>query len=147
MKKEIRWKQRFKNYDKALKKLQSFAEYTKNNDEDVFEVALIGAFEFTFELAWKTLKDYLKFGGINVSIPREVIKQSFHHKLIEDGEIWISMLEDRNILSHVYDDIKAKDAVKSIETKYIAVFVQLYEFLYSKLDEDDVPCLDSQNTH
>ena len=147
MKKEIRWKQRFKNYDKALKKLQSFAEYTKNNDEDVFEVALIGAFEFTFELAWKTLKDYLKFGGINVSIPREVIKQSFHHKLIEDGEIWISMLEDRNILSHVYDNIKAKDAVKSIETKYIAVFVQLYEFLYSKLDEDDVPCLDSQNTH
>jgi len=147
VKKEIRWKQRFKNYDKALKKLQSFAEYTKNNDEDVFEVALIGAFEFTFELAWKTLKDYLKFGGINVSIPREVIKQSFHHKLIEDGEIWISMLEDRNILSHVYDDIKAKDAVKSIETKYIAVFVQLYEFLYSKLDEDDVPCLDSQNTH
>jgi len=144
MAKEIRWKQRFENLDRALHKLQAFAEYTKKSDEDIFQVALIGAFEFTFELGWKTLKDYLKFGGINVSIPREVIKQAFHHKLIEDGETWIAMLEDRNILAHVYDDKKATEAVKSIEIHYIAAIMQVHGFLGSKLDEEDNPCLDSQ---
>jgi len=144
MAKEIRWKQRFENFDRALNKLQSFAEYTKKNNEDIFQVALIGAFGFTFELGWKTLKDYLKFGGINVSIPREVIKQAFHHKLIEDGETWIEMLEDRNILAHVYDDERANEAVKSIESHYIAAIMQVHRLLRSKLDYKDTPCLDSQ---
>jgi len=133
MTQDIRWKQRFENFNRALCKLQSFAQQEKETTTDINQVALIGAFEFTFELGWKTLKDYLDFGGVQVSLPREVIKQAFHHTLIEDGETWIKMLEDRNILSHVYDEQKAYAAIQSIHTYYIPALVQAHGFLHSKL--------------
>ena len=135
MDKDIRWKQRFENFNRAINKLIVFAKEEERHGTDIHQVALIGAFEFTFELAWKTLKDYLKFGGIDVSLPRDIIKQSFHHNLIENGQIWIDMLEDRNILSHVYDEEKAKSAISSIKNNYISAIVQVHNLLKSKLDE------------
>jgi len=141
-----RWIYRFENFDKALSKLQSFAKYVEKDDSDIFEVALIGAFKFTFELGWKTLKDYLNNGGIDVSIPREVIKQSFHHGLIEDGDAWIKMLEDRNILTHVYDEKIADKAIKSIESIYIPAIMQVHAYLKLKLKDDGILCSDSQIT-
>lgn len=142
----IRWKQRFENFDKALCKLREFAGYVNQDERDVMQVALIGAFKFTFELGWKTLKDYLNYGGVDVSIPREVVKQAFHHGLIEDGEAWISMLEDRNILTHVYDEKIAEQAVTSIQGEYLPAIEQVYGLLQSRLDEEGTPCLDYQTT-
>lgn len=142
----IRWKQRFENFDKALTKLNDFAGYAQKEDLDVYQVAVIGAFKFTFELGWKTLKDYLNYGGIDVSIPREVIKQAFHHGLIENGDAWIKMLEDRNILTHVYDEKIADKAIDSIESIYIPAIEQVYLLLQSKLGEEGTPCLDSRTT-
>jgi nucleotidyltransferase substrate binding protein (TIGR01987 family) len=106
MEQDIRWKQRFENFDRATKKLLVFSAEEEKHGGDIHQVALIGAFKFTFELGWKTLKDYLGFSGVDVSMPRDVIKQAFHHNLIEDGQVWIDMLMDRNILSHVYDEKK-----------------------------------------
>ncbi len=142
----IRWKQRFENFDRALDKLHSFADLVQKDERDVYQVAVIGAFKFTFELGWKTLKDYLNYGGIDVSIPREVIKHAFHHGLIEDGEAWIKMLEDRNILTHVYDEKIADKATESIESIYIPAIEQVHALLQSKLGEEGAPCLDSQIT-
>jgi len=89
-------------------------------------VALIGVFNFTFELGWKTLEDYLKFNGIDASLPRDIIKQAFHHNLIENGQMWIEMLEDRNILTHVYDEEKARSAISSIKNNYIPAITQVH---------------------
>lgn len=135
MNQDIRWKQRFENFDRAIKKLISFANEEAKCSTDIHQVALIGAFEFTFELGWKTLKDYLKFSGIDVSLPRDIIKQSFHHNLIEDGQIWINMLEDRNILAHVYDEEKAQSAIASIQNHYIKAINQVHSLLKDKRDE------------
>jgi len=75
---DIRWKQRFDNLQSAYQRLQHAVQanaQTPNND--LIQMALIKAFEMTFELSWKTMKDYLKYNGIDVKLPREIIKQAF----------------------------------------------------------------------
>jgi nucleotidyltransferase substrate binding protein (TIGR01987 family) len=106
---DIRWKQRFENFNSALQFLGKSLEATqKEPKNELYRIALIGSFQFCFELGWKTLKDYLSYSGISVSLPREVIKQAFHHQLIANGELWMDMLEDRNLMAHVYDEKKAE---------------------------------------
>src|SRR5438105_15201648 len=99
--KEIRWRQRFKNLENAFLFLQNGLESKLLNPLE--EAGIIQAFEFTFELAWKTLKDYLESQGSLVTLPRETIKEAFSITLIKDGELWLEMLEKRNMLSHTYD--------------------------------------------
>jgi len=77
-------------------------------------MALIKSFEMTFELSWKTLKDYLKYNGIDVKLPREVIKQSFSNDIIADGQLWIEMLEERHLVAHTCDAACALTAVNRI---------------------------------
>src|SRR6266446_5122145 len=74
----------------------------------------IQAFEFTFELGWKTLKDFLEEKKVAVEFPRDVIKEAFGHQLIDDGETWMDMLDKRNLMSHTYDEIKSKLAYSLI---------------------------------
>ena len=75
-------------------------------------MALVQVFEFTYELGWKTVKDYLSFSGIkNVNSPREVIKHGFQNQIIEDGQLWINMMEDQNLIAHTYSEENAKKAV------------------------------------
>ncbi|MBF0442832.1 MAG: nucleotidyltransferase substrate binding protein [Oligoflexales bacterium] len=134
MTEDIRWKQRYENFDKALQRLFAAQKaLSENYENDLYRIALIGAFEFTFELGWKTLKDYLKYGGVNTSLPREVIKQAFHYALIEDGQGWIDMLEDRNIMSHAYDEEKSKLIAARIMSKHISALSQVHKFLKEKL--------------
>ena len=88
-------------------------------------------FEFTFELAWKTLKDYLEYLGIaiNTGSPREVIKESFAHGLISDGEVWIKMMLARNSLSHLYDEETSRQVYDEIKNEYIYQIEKLVEKL------------------
>jgi len=84
---DIRWKQRFDNFSKAFKQLSD--AITLSNVRDLSQLeqqGLIQAFEYTFELAWNTLKDYLIFEKVEVKFPREVIKTSFKYELIDNGE-------------------------------------------------------------
>jgi nucleotidyltransferase substrate binding protein (TIGR01987 family) len=108
------------------------AESVKFPENKLYRIALIGAFEFSFELGWKTLKDYLNFGGVDVTLPREVIKQSFHHALVQNGKIWIEMLEDRNLMAYVYDDVRAQAVCARIIAAYVPVLLELQKFLSSK---------------
>jgi len=101
MQQKPRWQQRLGDFDKALMRLEeplsktSFAELEKDG--------VIQRFEFTFELVWKTLKDYLEEQGVllDVASPKKILRQAFKENLLLDGELWLQMLEDRNRLSQL----------------------------------------------
>lgn len=101
--KEIRWKQRFENFTKAYNLFENAVLEYKNLNRLELE-GMIKRFEYTFELAWKTLKDYLEAESVNANFPREVIKTAFQYNIIEDGEIWMEMLESRSVMVHTYSE-------------------------------------------
>ena len=130
---DIRWKQRFDNLQKAyVRLLQTVAANADRPESDLIHMALIKAFEMTFELSWKTMKDYLVYGGIDVKLPREVIKQAFANDIIIDGQLWIDMLENRNQIAHTYDEARANETVRQICQCYLPALEQLHEFLLEK---------------
>ena len=114
--KVIRAKQRFQNFEKAYNQLKKGLELPSLNELE--RQGIIKSFEFTFELAWKTLKDYLESQEIEATFPRQVIKQAFHYELIDQGEVWIEILEKRNLMAHTYDEAKAKEALTAIKNFY-----------------------------
>lgn len=133
MDEDIRWQQRFENLSKALHRLREALNGTAQEPNNhLYQIALIGAFQFTFELSWKTLKDYLVYNGVQVSLPRDVIKQAFHHQVVRDGQVWIDMLEDRNLMAHVYQEEAALTAGKSIRERYAPAIEQIYKDLLKK---------------
>lgn len=130
---DIRWLQRFENLEKAFRHLHEAVGATKRSPKDyLYQIALVGAFQFTFELSWKTVKDYLKYSGVDVSLPRDVIKMGFHHGIIQDGQTWIEMLEDRNLMAHVYQEETALAVINNIQQKYIRAIDQVFNFLKGK---------------
>ena len=87
---DIRWKQRFENYQKALTFLTNSLQ--KENLSELERAGIVQSFEFSFELAWKTMKDYLNEKGVEAMYPREVLKQAFKNEMVTDGEVWMDML-------------------------------------------------------
>ncbi len=136
-KEDIRWIQRFANFSKAFKKLETALAYSKREpDNELYQMALIQAFEFTFELGWKTVKDYLYYSGLKkITLPREVIKHGFQHRIIKNGQMWIDMMEDRNLMAHTCNEEKAKKAIEKISQIYGKGIEQLYHFFKSKLKD------------
>ena len=130
--KEIRWKQRFENFDKSYKLLKKYSH--KPIVTELERAGIIQFFEMTFELAWKTLKDYLEYLRIssNTGSPREVLKESYAHNLIENGEVWIKMMLARNSLSHLYDEEESRKIYEDIKNKYIFEIEKLVEFIEYK---------------
>ena len=90
-------------------------------ETDLVIDGVLHRYEFTFELAWKTLKDYLNYLGIeqNTGSPREIIQRSFENNIIENGDIWINMMLARNELSHLYDEETSREIYDDIKKKYI----------------------------
>jgi nucleotidyltransferase substrate binding protein (TIGR01987 family) len=115
--KKARWKQRFQNLDKAFKQLRDAVSRHEKLDDLSLE-GLIQRFEYTFELSWKTLKDFLESKGENVKFTRDVIKTSFQLEIIDDGEVWLEMLEKRNIMAHTYNEEAFKESIKQIVNTY-----------------------------
>lgn len=121
---DIRWKQRFSNYRKAITQLSEFIEKPELNK---FEVqGLIQCFEYTFELAWKTMKDYLEEQGFDVKSPRAAIQNAFQMQLVKNGHMWIDALEKRNLMAHTYDENLAVEAERLIRTEYYPILKELY---------------------
>ena len=133
---DIRWKQRFDNLQRAYQRLRWALEiHQQDPDNDLIRMAVIKAYEFTFELSWKTLKDFLTYNGIDAKLPREVLKQAFATGLVIDGQLWIDMLEERNLMAHTYDDATARKAVDQIQERYLGGLQQLHDMLTTKLQE------------
>ena len=102
---EIRWEYRFANFRRAYVLLSGAFDDGVEALSQLEREGVIQRFEYTFELAWLTLKDRLEYDGVALTTvtPRNVIRQAFHAKLIADGDAWIDMLTDRNLMSHTYD--------------------------------------------
>jgi nucleotidyltransferase substrate binding protein (TIGR01987 family) len=130
---EIRWRQRLDNLERAWAQLQAACAKTSYSDLEL--AGLVQMFEFTFELAWKTLKDLLFYEGYEVNSPREAIRQGFASGLIQDGERWMVMLESRNRLSHTYDKRTADEAERLIKQSYAPLLGALIERLREKRTE------------
>ncbi len=124
---DIRWKQRYANFCKAVQQLTEFIEKPELNK---FEAqGLIQCFEYTFELGWKTAKDYLEAQGFSVKSPRQTIQTAFQTELIADGHVWIDALEKRNLMAHTYDENTTKEAERLIRDKYFPMLKALQEEL------------------
>jgi len=130
MSKTVRWKQRFQNLEKAYAQLQKGLAISKPSELE--RQGIIQSFEFTFELAWKTLKDYLESKGVTVSFPRDTIKEAFHHQILQDGKIWLEMLEKRNLIAHTYDEKNADEAFRLIREEFFDAMTQVVDFLKSE---------------
>ncbi|WP_093793168.1 nucleotidyltransferase substrate binding protein [Sporomusa acidovorans] len=125
--KDVRWKQRYSNYKKAMGQLTEFVE---KPDLNKFEVqGLIQCFEYTFELAWKTAKDYLEAEGFSVKSPRQTLQTAFQAELVHDGHTWIDALEKRNLMAHTYDESVAQEAERLIRRRYYPILKALQKKL------------------
>ena len=126
---DIRWKQRFANYKKALATIKNAVELSEERSlSDLEKQGVIQGFEFTFELAWNVMKDYLEEQGISGIIgSKNAIRQAFNKGLIEDGDTWMNMVESRNLASHSYDEETANEIFSDIKNKYYCQFNKLAE--------------------
>ena len=99
MNSDTRWKQRFQNFDRALVLLREALERGPGVLSNLEKEGVIQRFEYTFELAWKTIKDFLEEGGLIISplTPRQVLKDAYVAKVLADGQGWIDMLDHRNL--------------------------------------------------
>ena len=105
MSSDIRWRQRFDNFDRAFVLLREVYERKLDSLSRLEKEGAIQRFKVAFELAWKTIKDYLEESGVVVDpvTPRNVIKEAFTARLLDDADVWIDMMLHRNLLSHPYD--------------------------------------------
>lgn len=128
---DIRWKQRFQNFDRAYLLLRGALENGPAALNELEKEGVIQRFEYTFELAWKTVKDYLEGNGIVFATvtPRQVLKDGFVAKVIADGQVWIDMLDHRNLLSHTYDSANFEKAVEAIAARYLPAMGELHQLM------------------
>ncbi len=126
--KDIRWKQRFNNYEKALRHLEE--AFSVEHPDIIQKAGMVQFFEMTFELSWKMLKDYLEAQGFEeVVSPRNAIKKAFETSLVQDGHSWMQMLENRDLTVHTYDEETADQMVAAIRETYYPLLKELYETL------------------
>jgi nucleotidyltransferase substrate binding protein (TIGR01987 family) len=129
---DIRWKQRFQNFDRAFVLLRDALENGPGALNQLEKEGVIQRFEYCFELAWKTIKDYLEEGGFLFVMvtPRQVLKDAYAAKILEDGQVWIDMLDHRNLLSHTYSPVVFEQAVEAIHRRYLAGIEHLHDFMH-----------------
>jgi nucleotidyltransferase substrate binding protein (TIGR01987 family) len=125
--KDIRWRQRFQNFRKALARLTEGCDLAGLRDlSDLEQQGLIQAFEFTHELAWNTLKDFLEHhGATGIYGSRDATREAFSKELIADGETWMEMIKSRNRSSHTYEESIANEIAAAIVSQYWPAFKKL----------------------
>ena len=119
-----RYDERKLDYRNAVLRLE---EAIKQEPTNLEIDGILHRFEFTFELAWKTIKDYLEYMGFieKIGSPREVIQTAFKQGVIEDGQKWIDMMLARNSLSHLYDEEESRKIYKKVQENYIVLLKEL----------------------
>jgi len=125
---DIRWQQRFNNFKKALAQLDKFVQKGELNELE--EQGLIKSFEYTYELAWTTLKDYLEYlGYTELRGSRDTIRQAFQSGLIDNGEDWMHMYDCRRKTGHTYNEDTAGSIAHDILNTFYPLFYKLLEQL------------------
>lgn len=132
---DIRWRQRLSNYRRALSQLQKFVDYGQLNELE--QQGLIKAFEFTHELAWNVLKDYLQYQGHNaIHGSRDATREAFELGLLHDGDIWMGMIKSRNQSAHTYNKETADEISRLILDDYFSLFKALEQKMIGLADGD-----------
>ncbi|MDR5639018.1 HI0074 family nucleotidyltransferase substrate-binding subunit [Thermosynechococcus sp. PP45] len=131
----MRWQQRLQNFGRVLIRLETACAQEEYSELE--RAGLVQMFEFTLELAWKTLKDLLFYEGLDVKTPREAIRKAFETGYLteEDTEILLDALAKRNLLSHTYEEQTTKEAERLIKHRLTPVFRKLYNCLQEKYQQ------------
>lgn len=139
---DIRWLQRFSNYNKALDKLSEAVQKVKQdyswddgNDistdhflDDIIKEGIIQRFEYTYELAWNVMKDYFRFqGNTNITGSKDAIREAFSNRLVTNGELWMEMIQSRIKTSHTYNEEVADAIFQKIMNEYHPAFLRFRE--------------------
>ncbi|ADY57467.1 nucleotidyltransferase substrate binding protein, HI0074 family [Syntrophobotulus glycolicus DSM 8271] len=122
------------NFLRALVRLkEGITKYDEAND--LLRDGIIQRFEFTFELAWKTLKTVFEHEGLTgLNSPKTVLREAFSAGLIKDDELWLTMLMDRNSTTHIYSEQSAIEICHNIQEKYVMEFERLLQNIRARLD-------------
>lgn len=149
---DIRWEQRFSNFQKALNKLtqsvmfidQSFSSTKESKKkgnfssevlDEMIKEGLIQRFEYTHELAWNVMKDYATYqGNPNISGSRDATREAFQMNLISDGKVWMDMIASRNKTSHTYNEETAEEIYSKIIHEYYPVFLKFQSKMTEKMN-------------
>lgn len=124
---DTRWIQRFNHFINAFSQLEQAVDLSLQRTlSDLEKQGLIQAFEYAHELAWKTLKDFLEDRG-NISLfgSKDTIREAFKSGLISEGQLWMDMIQSRNLTSHTYNKETALEVIESITTSYYGLFLTL----------------------
>jgi len=121
---DVRWQQRFTNYKRALNNLTGAVQLSAQRPlTDLERQGLIQAFEFTHELAWKTLKDFLQARAVSgLYGSKDTTREAFSQGLIADGELWMEMIRHRNLSTHTYDEATVNEIVAAASVRYLPAF-------------------------
>lgn len=139
---DLRWKQRFSNYVKALQKLEEAVLYIQNSSlsekknfvlDEILKEGLIQRFEYTHELAWNLMKDYALYqGNSTIGGSRDATREAFILQLVSDGHIWMEMIKSRNETSHLYNQEIADEVFSKIINLYYPAFVEFKSTMLQK---------------
>ncbi len=132
---DIRWQQRFDNFKRALEQLTQAVELSRSRPlSDLEKQGVIQGFEIVHELAWNVLKDYLAYEGITGIVgSRSAVREAFRRELLVDGELWMDMIEKRNLSSHTYNKEVADALVSDIVGLYHEAFLALQQEMQARL--------------
>jgi len=134
---DIRWKQRFQNYQRALAQLAEAVALKQHRPlSNIERQGLVKAFEFTHELAWNVMKDFFIYKGSGRIIgSRDATREAFQNQLIEDGDSWMDMIKTRNKAVHTYDEGLVEDVVQITAEVYYPLFLAFEKVMLGLLDE------------
>lgn len=125
---DIRWVQRFSNFNKALQQLSKFI--AKGELNELEKQGLIQSFEYCYELAWNTIRDFYESQGeMGIQGSRDAIRLAFRRGLIENGDAWMDMMKSRTLTSHTYNEDVAEAIGQAIFDQYYPEFLRLQEKL------------------
>jgi len=128
MEQDIRWKQRFANFEKAYFQLEQAVNTYDDSAESIIKEGIIQRFEFTHELSWKVMKDYLIYEGFqNITGSRSATRVAFNIDLIKEGQCWMDMIDSRNKTVHTYHENILEQEYKKVVNEYYSCFSAFYE--------------------
>lgn len=136
--KELRAEDGLHNFTKSLERFESVVnrekEFKTVGFGDVYLDLVVKRFEFTYEMSWKALKRYLEFLGLEANNPRMTYKEGFAQGIIQDEEIWLDMIEKRNLSSHIYDEFEIKEVLER-KDEYHEAFITLRDSIKKRLSD------------
>ncbi|MFA5657461.1 MAG: nucleotidyltransferase substrate binding protein [Dysgonamonadaceae bacterium] len=154
MEQDIRWKQRFSNFVKALNKLSEAVSYINTNFDDevkseennildeIVKEGLIQRFKYTHELAWNVMKDYLIYqGNPSVGGSRDATREAFQLNLLSDGHVWMDMISSRNLTSHTYNKETIDEIYNKIVDSYYSAFLKFQQKMEGKRSGEQLKLL------